>query len=217
MESEIGGRGMRGVGSGGGIRTRGLGRAQEWAESEIGEGGAWANGPRVSSRGDRRAPGLWAESAVEKPNSSRAGEVSGRGLRVAGCCPRARASRRALLGAAGENAEVKPGGGGRRAAGRRLFLRAGLWAAPSAVGMVSLPGCPRVAVTPVPSRGGSRRVAVRGTPRGAKWAADAGFQSTPAESQSRRNTQDTGGVCSFAWRGACRRAGVIDAGGISAF
>lgn len=27
---------------------------------------------------------------------------------------------------------------------------------------------------------------------GAKWAADAGFRSTPAESQSRRNTQDKG-------------------------
>lgn len=117
MESEIGGRGMRGVGSGGGIRTRGLGRTQEWAESETGGGGAWANGPRVSSsRGDRRAPGLWAERAVEKkPNSGRAGEASGRGLRAAGCCPRDRESSRALPGAAGANAEVKPGGGGRRA------------------------------------------------------------------------------------------------------
>ncbi|CAI9172606.1 unnamed protein product [Rangifer tarandus platyrhynchus] len=132
---------MRGLGSEGGIRTWGLGRAQEWAESEIGGGGAWANGPKLSSRGDHRALGLWAELAVEKkPNSGRAGEASGRGLRAAGCCPRARAS------------------------------RAGLWAAPSAVGTVSLPGCPRaprVAVTPVPSRGGSRRVAVRGTRRGA--------------------------------------------------
>lgn len=100
-----------------GSGTRGLGRAQEWAESEIGGGGAWANGPRVSSsRGDRRFRDCGHRTGQEKkPNSAEPGR------RLGGACVRLAAvqeierSAERPGGAAAANAEVKPGGGGRRA------------------------------------------------------------------------------------------------------
>lgn len=112
--SEIGGRSMR-VGSDleAGSELGVWVATQEWAESGSG-GGAWANGPGCPP--PTTSTGLWAERAVEKkPNSGRAGR------RLGGACVRLaavqemEASWPSAPRAAGANAEVKPGGGGRRA------------------------------------------------------------------------------------------------------